>query len=71
MYLSEIDYIAALDQHKDLLREADRERLIQTTEHQAPSLWQLLQKLAYGLRIGLVKWIWNRPTTLSRTVECC
>ena len=71
MYLSDIDFIVSQEQHKDLLREAERERLIRTTDLHAPSLWQLPQKIANKLRFRLVNWVWNRPTTLPRTVECC
>jgi hypothetical protein len=71
MYLSDLDFIVSQEQHKDLLRGADRERLIRLADPQAASLWQLAQKIAHKLRFRMVNWVWTRPSTSLGTVECC
>ncbi len=71
MYLNDIDFIVSQEQHKDLLREAERERLIRMADLHVPSLWQLPQKIANKLRFGMTNWVWTRPDTSLGTVECC
>lgn len=71
MYPTELDFLARQEQYKDLLREAERERLIRATAPQSPGLWGLSQQVANWLGAQMVKWGSKPHPSSPRAVACC
>jgi len=60
MYPSSLDLQARQERYKDLLREADRERLIRVAGLQPPSLWQIMVKVTRQVGRLTLTWRFNK-----------
>jgi hypothetical protein len=58
-------------QYQDLLREAEKERLIQSVQLQSSSKWGLPQQAANWLGTYVVKWGLKLQANHSSTPTCC
>ncbi|MFB0535404.1 MAG: hypothetical protein ACETWR_10515, partial [Anaerolineae bacterium] len=54
--LSYTDFLVRQEQYKDLLREAERERLIRAAGLRRPGNWSLHQKIAGWLGTQMAGW---------------
>jgi hypothetical protein len=65
------DFRMRQEQYQDLLREAEKERLIQTAKLQPSSKWGLPQQAAHWLGTYVVKWGLKLQAHSSSTPTCC
>jgi hypothetical protein len=75
-YFGEAEFEVRREQYKDLLREADRERLIRLVRsHHRANVWELYLKVADWIGTKMVKWgskLQTQPqTTVARCSEYC
>lgn len=54
--LSDTDFLVRQEQYKDLLREAEHERLIRAAGLQQPGNWRLHRKVANRIGAQMVSW---------------
>jgi hypothetical protein len=69
------DFLVRQEQYQDLLREAEKERLIQAAELHRSDRWGLPRQTANWLGTYVVKWGLklqvNRPTAPTCCGDCC
>ena len=69
------DFLVRQEQYQDLLREAEKERLIQAAELLPARKWGLPRQMANWLRTYIVKWGLklqaNRPIAPTCCDDCC
>ncbi|HXV98691.1 MAG TPA: hypothetical protein VEC93_09720 [Anaerolineae bacterium] len=69
------DFLVRQEQYQDLLREAEKERLIQAAELGRAGKWGRPRQTAYWLGTYVVKWGLklqaNRPTAPTCCGDCC
>jgi hypothetical protein len=65
------DFLVRQEQYQDLLREAEKERLIQTAERQPSGKWGLPRQTANWLGTHVVKWGLKLQANRSTAPTCC
>lgn len=75
MYPSELDFHSRQEQYNDLLRTAERERLIRVAGLPSPNLWQLSGHVANRLTVHSAKWVArphpSAPVSTATCDPCC
>ena len=68
---SQGDFRMRQEQYQDLLREAEKERLLQSAQLQPSSQWSLPRQTANWLGTHVVKWGLKLQAHRSSTPTCC
>lgn len=71
MLPSQGDFLVRQEQYQDLLREAEKERLIQAAELSRNGQWGLLRQTATWLGPYVVKWGLKLQVHRSTAPSCC
>ena len=71
--LSYLDHLFLIrqEQYKDLLREAERERLIRAAGLRQPGNWRLRRKVAGWIGAQMVRWGWKLQRHSTASPSCC
>jgi len=65
------DFLVRQEQYQDLLREAEKERLIQAAELRRSGKWDLPRQTANWLGTYVVKWGLKLQANRSTSPTCC
>ncbi len=65
------DFLIRQEQYQDLLREAEKERLVRTAEFQPSGQWGLPRQTANWLGTYVVKWGLKLQANGSSVPTCC
>jgi hypothetical protein len=65
------DFLVAQEQHKDLLREVERKRLIRAAKLQRPGNWGVHQKVAGWIGDQMVSWGCKLQGYDTAALACC
>ena len=68
--LNYLDFLVRQEHYKDLLREAEHERLIRATRLRQPGNWRLPRKVADWIGAQMVRWGWKLQRYGTRPSPC-
>lgn len=71
MFPSEQDWLAHFERYKDLLREAEQERLIRSAGLRQPRRWSVNSRVVGWAGEQLVRWGWMLQRQGATPPPCC